>query len=784
MILNKKRLVVRMINRKSLALLSLLLTFLYIPTLSYGAWIQDGDNWFYYESSTSEKNSWQLIADNWYYLNENGHMVTGWKYISGKWYFFNPISDGAKGKMLTGWQWIDGKCYFLSPIDKGNYPQGSMYENDLTPDGYMVNVSGAWVNDGGIVEIPGKGIQTVVERKTVSTGKTIFSGGSGGGGTGGGGGGGGSRGHSSSNSSKNENKGEKPDCKPEPVKPTDPDDSGGKGVPEVPVKQYKYTVRYMDIVDKTILQIITGVGKEGETIELIQPDIEGYTMCNGQKEPLLLASDQITLNIYYEKDTPASPSEARKIDWDLKFVEEGKPDREIFKGQKGKTEEGKELFIDFPETIMGSDQYYYHSLVPSPWSVMVNGNGTQKYYIEYRKGDRSPEIPDSDGDAKERLNYWLDVSSEADQSITGERPSAGQLISESQAKTDERLLNLVSMADGADRIEVYLIAKGYTPNAAIIGQKFPAVKNISELSVEQLTIADETYTILRVGFEKTYDENTCNHSYKVIDWVKPSCMDNGYETVQCLKCKKEETVILPAMGHTDTGHDGICDVCYQPVQETPEAVHYSVGDVQYRTIGNKPYSFRCIDEDYEDAINNSRKTALFLCDSVIRSDIMGTWKKLNFGDNNNYKYSKVREWLQNNASDSQFLHDAYIGITRSYIGSTGRGTYEQLKESSLMGYDRLYQTMEDKVFILSVEEALKYRDYLWKFNGSETNNPDSQISAYSKGYYLRTPQNGGLEDFWYGDGIYTVSLTDGNIQSVNASERNMGIRPVMTIPQR
>ena len=101
-----------------------------------------------------------------------------------------------------------------------------------------------------------------------------------------------------------------------------------------------------------------------------------------------------------------------------------------------------------------------------------------------------------------------------------------------------------------------------------------------------------------------------------------------------------------------------------------------------------------------------------------------------------------------------------------------------------MGYDRLFQSMEDKVFILSMEEALKYREYLWKFNGSETNNPDSQISAYSKGYYLRTPQNGGLEDFWYGEGIYAVSLIDGNIQPVNVSETNIGIRPVMTIPQK
>ena len=134
----------------------------------------------------------------------------------------------------------------------------------------------------------------------------------------------------------------------------------------------------------------------------------------------------------------------------------------------------------------------------------------------------------------------------------------------------------------------------------------------------------------------------------------------------------------------------------------------------------------------------ARKQPLFLSDSVIRSDIDGATKKLNFGDNNNYKYSKIRDWLLDNA-DSDFVHETYIGITKSYIGTTWKGTYEQFGEGSIMGAKDMFQLLQDRVFILSVEEAIKYRDYLWKFNGSETNNPESQISAYSKGYYLRTP---------------------------------------------
>jgi len=100
-----------------------------------------------------------------------------------------------------------------------------------------------------------------------------------------------------------------------------------------------------------------------------------------------------------------------------------------------------------------------------------------------------------------------------------------------------------------------------------------------------------------------------------------------------------------------------------------------------------------------------------------------------------------------------------------------------------MAMKEMFQLLQDKVFILSLDEALKYRDVLWRFNGSEINNPLTQVSAYSKGYYLRTPQDGGLNDFLYGDGIYVVSLVDGNIQPVSVNETSFGIRPAMAIPQ-
>ena len=68
----------------------------------------------------------------------------------GKWYFLNTLHDGSFGKMLTNWHWIDGYSYCF-----GN--DGSLYQDTVTPDGYMVNKDGRWIKDFKVQYIKGKG---------------------------------------------------------------------------------------------------------------------------------------------------------------------------------------------------------------------------------------------------------------------------------------------------------------------------------------------------------------------------------------------------------------------------------------------------------------------------------------------------------------------------------------------------------------------------------------------------------------------------------------------------
>lgn len=64
-----------------------------------------------------------------------------WELILGKWYYFN-----ADGYALTGWNEIGGKWYYM-------YEDGAMAAGTTTPDGYVVDGSGAWVQSMPVREI-------------------------------------------------------------------------------------------------------------------------------------------------------------------------------------------------------------------------------------------------------------------------------------------------------------------------------------------------------------------------------------------------------------------------------------------------------------------------------------------------------------------------------------------------------------------------------------------------------------------------------------------------------
>lgn len=223
----------------------------------------------------------------------------------------------------------------------------------------------------------------------------------------------------------------------------------------------------------------------------------------------------------------------------------------------------------------------------------------------------------------------------------------------------------------------------------------------------------------------------------------------------------------------------ICIVLASPDAGEADPVTYTIGDVLEREIDGNTYTFTCIDENYSDKLENHEKQALFICDEIIPGDYGCdyVYKELTaspgeygyefvpgpiatFGENNDYKYSNIRAFLD---AETVFgAADIQIGVSNSYEGATTEGKFSNLNGTALTGHSIGYQKMNARLFILSVDEAVKYKDYLFKFGNIEEDNPEDATGETKHSYWLRSP-NGDSDTYDLTDMAYVVDLDLGNI---------------------
>ena len=107
----------------------------------YAVGDQPKEGWFYFNNDGIMQYGWHLDDQDgkWYYLDPaTGEMLLGWREIGGKWYYFNPTAP------VQTWDYNEatGGWTFNGSTSR---PYGSMYQNEMTPDGYQVDENGAWV---------------------------------------------------------------------------------------------------------------------------------------------------------------------------------------------------------------------------------------------------------------------------------------------------------------------------------------------------------------------------------------------------------------------------------------------------------------------------------------------------------------------------------------------------------------------------------------------------------------------------------------------------------------
>ena len=290
------------------------------------------------------------------------------------------------------------------------------------------------------------------------------------------------------------------------------------------------------------------------------------------------------------------------------------------------------------------------------------------------------------------------------------------------------LMEVVSGAKIGERMECLITGKDYEPESLVIAQMFPDTVNISNTKIMEYQEDGHRYVTCRIGFERSPE-------------------------------REEES---------------------NEVEGGVIGRHWKIGDLRSWEIGGKSYLFRCIDDNYASDSDN-QGLALFLCETVIRSDVDSTDSQreiLTFGETNNYKTSEIRKWLRENVNDpGDYLISVNTGVNAAYLGATIPGTFEEFSTSGLLRHELYYQMAEDEVFLLSLEEAIQYRDVLWELEGGGT--------PYSHGYWLRTPSFSVGESgaFCYGNWAYAVDLERGCIRPTEINDGSIGIRPAFCLPQ-
>lgn len=271
---------------------------------------------------------------------------------------------------------------------------------------------------------------------------------------------------------------------------------------------------------------------------------------------------------------------------------------------------------------------------------------------------------------------------------------------------------------------------------------------------------------IECGISKSNHE----HSYTEEILKLPTCTEEGMKKHTCM-CGEYFIEILPTTEHNYV--EGICSDCGK-IGADEKRIH--VGDTESRTIAGQTLKFTCIDDAYVDA-SGEEKGALFVANNFISGNILSM-------ATSNTQSEFVKDWSANHArailngetSDLSELVDVDTTIIHAYAGEKSSAAKDMGTMNTYgTAIDYSAEQTIDKVFILSLEEAVKYNKV--NINGQEISvmwdmdcdgTIDSTTGSYRFGYYLRTPQSGATNM------TYMISF-NGNVKGIYGL--SYGIRP-------
>lgn len=416
-------------------------------------------------------------------------------------------------------------------------------------------------------------------------------------------------------------------------------------------------------------------------------------------------------------------------------------------------------------------------------------------------------------EAPETLEQLFQRAKQSEAELTGEEEESipdSRFVVTDQESDDIRVLSAALQAEEGQESVFYVIGKNFVPNGKAIAQWFGGQAVYANLLDQAVCAGEDWYYAARFSVTVHPSRDGCSHRWRETGNHPAGCLAKGGTQYVCGRCGQEREVFLPPLGHLDEDGDAVCDRCRgDAFGGDMEKMHWNLGDLLARELDGAVYMFRCVDQNYSDGSENHRQGALFLAESVIPADygsgyvlretengheyVFEPGPVVSFGESNDYKYSAVRSFLKQMEEEMYGAEPISVGVDRAFTGSTPEGEMGSLDGTGLHGTYIGDQQVKDTLFILSVDEAVKYKHWLWKFEGSHRENPESQLSSFSKGYWLRNPMGDQRHhDTGY---AYVVDLADGSIHAAAVKPAGgtgdpkldltvpYGIRPAFVMPQ-
>lgn len=341
------------------------------------------------------------------------------------------------------------------------------------------------------------------------------------------------------------------------------------------------------------------------------------------------------------------------------------------------------------------------------------------------------------------LTVWMERAKAAQAAMMNQKPENipdSSVICETRGKAEERLVSAFSALSEGGTQEVWVIGKDIIPVGTCLKEQFGKKAVYSNDSMDIIEKNDGSYHVHRFVIQN--------------------------------KDLRE-------------GKDNSMDTYKMPDAQN----HWEVGDETGVFIDGKPYFFTCIDSDYKGG-------ALFLCNTVIPADF-GTDDIYfspgpigYYGESNDYEVSKIRGFLD--SQTASYMKKSLIRINESASGSTMEGKFGATDGIGIKRYSIGFQQITQGLFIFSLNEAIMYAKWLWRFEGSESDNPKTVSGPFLSAYWLRTPYGNGF-DYESSDMVYVVDLEKGNIHPASVRPESsegddytdlftaVGIRPAFVL---